>query len=519
MARTTPPANPQPSQQRLLAIRIKRLKNLIDVDIEFDEDRPLTAILGPNGFGKSSILHALAASFFSPMARGGESFRFVDFFPNTPHGVWSGTNFTVAHRYSVVGDVKNESTNVRKETSQWLPIQKYLPKREVYYIGVKSAVPKIETQKTRLRLKYSTNDLIDEKSNEIRIKSGLVFNRDYTKYHANEITRNKKLIGVEFRGLNYSALSMGAGEQRIFEILKIVVMAGKYSLILIDEIDLLLHADALKRFLTILHEYASDDRRKLQIIFTTHRESVLQLEKFISIKHIYQTPIPPHRTFCFSETKPDAIYRLTGQQHRPLEVACEDDVSTAIIDRVATEMGVRPYTEITRFGAADNCFTLIAALQLSGLNLDDSLFVIDGDRFQTQQLQAERMNKVLTGDHHADVVRRQAALSFVRQFAPPAIEPPEKMLHSLIRSVAKTGDHYIDDIIDAALDFEVVGDSHDYVDIIIDRLGGSREVGLSKIVFVASKSTGWAEYTSSIRAWFDSKVNQVTEQYSSNILP
>jgi hypothetical protein len=392
-----------------------------------------------------------------------------------------------------------------------LPIPKYLPKREVYFIGVNSAVPKIETQKTRLKIKYATNDLTDEKSNEIRRKSGIVFNREYTKYHANEINKNKKLIGVEYRGVNFSALSMGAGEQRVFEILKTVVMAGKYSLILIDEIDLLLHTDALKRFLTILNEYASDERRKLQIIFTTHRESVLQFEKFIAVKHIYQTPIPPHRTFCFNETKPDAIYRLTGHQQRPLEVACEDDVATAIIERVATDVGVRPYTEITRFGAADNCFTLIAALLLSDKNLENSIFVIDGDRFQTEALKAERMEKVLTGNHPADIDRRNVALSYVRQLSPPTIEPPEKRLHTLIRSVPKCGDQEIDFVIDAALEFVIVADAHEYVTRIIEKLGTSRELGLNKIAFVASKSADWADYISALKVWFQSKVAQVRE--------
>lgn len=48
----------------LQSIQVARLKGLIDADaIRFDEQKPLTALMGPNGFGRSSILHVLAASF------------------------------------------------------------------------------------------------------------------------------------------------------------------------------------------------------------------------------------------------------------------------------------------------------------------------------------------------------------------------------------------------------------------------------------------------------------------------
>ncbi|MFA5515722.1 MAG: ATP-binding protein [Desulfuromonadales bacterium] len=177
MARTKFPAEFQPSQQRLLAMRITRLKNLIDVEIEFDENRPLTAIRGPNGFGKSSILHALAASFSRPVSSSVEDHRYVDFFPNTPHGVWSGTDFVISHKYRLGPDVHNQAPHIRKETGQWLPLPKKRPVREVHFVGVRSAVPKIETQETRRRIKYATNDLTDENSKEIREKTGIVFNR------------------------------------------------------------------------------------------------------------------------------------------------------------------------------------------------------------------------------------------------------------------------------------------------------------------------------------------------------
>ncbi|MCK4622975.1 MAG: AAA family ATPase [Desulfuromonadales bacterium] len=509
MVRTKfPQPRHRPSQQRLQALRVIKLKNLNNVDIEFAEDG-LTAILGPNGFGKSTVLHALAATF-SPLHTGeGQDKRFVDFFPNTPHGVWMGSVFVVAHKFSLGAEKKTIATLVQKMTGQWYPIAKSRPVRETYFIGVKSAVPKIEVQGTRRRLQYSTEELSDDTSLEIRGKAGFVFNRDYTKYHSNQVSSRRNFIGVEYRGVNFSALAMGAGEQRVFEILSTVIKAKKYALILIDEIDLLLHTDALARLMNVLDDYAK--KKNLQIIFTTHREAILDFEEFIAVRHLYQANVTPHRTFCFNETRPDAISRLTGQPNRPLAVACEDDVSTAIIEKVAIQAKVRKYTEITRFGAAINCFTLIAALMLNGDDLSNSIFVIDGDVYETDEKKAERVDEVLTGNHPADVKRREDAPYYVRQFSPVTKLPPEQVLHSLVCTVPSTGDSEIDDVITAAQNVTVVANSHDYVDKIIETLGTSREVGMSRIVNVAAKADGWNDYVASIREWFEEKHDHVVE--------
>lgn len=130
-------------------------------------------------------------------------------------------------------------------------------------------------------------------------------------------------------GLRYSALSMSAGEQKVFYILEKVFRATKYSLILIDELDLLLHDQAMKKLIEVILERAED--KNLQVIFTTHRESVLELEDKINIRHIV---CRSGKTLCFNETKPDAINRLTGVQPRPIEVFVEDDLASTIVKKL-----------------------------------------------------------------------------------------------------------------------------------------------------------------------------------------
>ena len=50
------------SQQRINSLKIKKLKNLKNCNIDLS-NKPLVAIMGVNGVGKSTILHALACCY------------------------------------------------------------------------------------------------------------------------------------------------------------------------------------------------------------------------------------------------------------------------------------------------------------------------------------------------------------------------------------------------------------------------------------------------------------------------
>ena len=509
-----------PSQQRLIHLQITRLKNLTDVTIKFDEQKRLTAILGPNGFGKSTVLHALAASFQpQKVTQGniasmlGEDRRYIDYFPNTPHGTWSSTSYNIVHFFREGAHTQIATLPVNKGIRQWLPLAKRRPEREVHFIGVSSSIPAIELGWPRSKIEYTTNDLSDTDSLEIRQKAGYILNRDYTRYHTNRVSSRSSLIGVEFQGVNYSALSMGAGEQRLFRILRKVKTAGDYSLILIDELDLLLHTDALNRLLSVLNDYAEE--KKLQIVFTTHRESVVDFDSFVAIRHIYRTPVAPYKVFCFEETKPDALTRLTGHAQRPLSIFCEDDVSTAIVEKVAQQAGLRKFVEISRFGAADNCFTLASALLLSNQELENSIFVLDGDVFTTPPEREARMKKGLTGDSPHDVDRRANALSRIVQFASQATRCPEQELHTMLVGLSLGDDVGQNEVVAAAQNIVAVVDVHHYADNVIASLGESRTVGLRRIIDAAANSTAWNAYVAPIRTWLDQKHPALIENANS----
>jgi len=491
------------TQQIIHSLKIKQLKNLIDLDMSFDGSS-VTAILGPNGNGKSTVLHALACAF-EPNGNG-ENYKFSSFFlPNTD-ALWNGSEMEVTHSYRD-GQIQYESiTRKYKKTDiRWTPRYANRPKRDVIYIGIDKCVPMIESEKRNSRINYSTESLNEAIITTILEKASLVLNRRYSAYNMHT-SSGKKFIGVEMDGLRYSALSMSAGEQKVFYILEKIFKSKKYTLILIDELDLLLHDRAMKILVEVIQERAIV--KNLQIIFTTHRESILELEDKINIRHILCTP---EKSLCFNETKPDAINRLTGVQPKPIEIFVEDDLAQTIIRKVSSQLRGAKYVSIQRYGAAINCFTTVGGLLFGGDNCDNSAFLLDGDVYSTLEEKRDRLNKVITGNDQQAINYRVGALSKIFQLNLPENMNPEKYLHSLIVGMSESDNHEFNEIIDVAKEVIIVNDDHKYIYDVLERLGWDNATGISKIIDLVATTDSWSSYTQEIHDWMKGKIDLVKE--------
>ena len=413
------------SEQVLNKIQIDNLKGLIDLEIDFTE-KHLVAILGPNGIGKSTILHAIAC--VNNPVKDTVNHRLSEFFTPTTHSIWTGSSFTVFQNYRDGKIVtSNHKTHFRKVVGRWAPRYVSRIERYVSFIGIKTCVPIIENETQQSRIKFNTTPLTDSISNRVRQLAGEILNKNYDSYNRHNSGASKQYIGVSSCGINYSSLSMGAGEQRIFYILSEVLKAPNHGLIIIDEIDLLLHQDALLRLTKTLNSIAKE--KHLQIIFTTHSQALLTID-YIAVRHLYHTPI---KTLCFNQTRPDALQRLTGSQVRPLEIFVEDDLAFSLIKKICSEVGMSKYVSIKPFGAAINCFTAACGAILNNLsNQENMLFVLDGDEYKTDFNKRERIAKVLTGDTPLHIEQRQIAFGRITQFLLPEEQRPEKYYHSLI---------------------------------------------------------------------------------------
>jgi len=496
------------SNQVLKRIKIDNLKSLIDLDIDFTE-KPLVAILGPNGIGKSTILHAIAC-VNNPVTLPYPTvnYKLSAFFTPTTHSIWTGSAFSVYQDYRDGTNLTTDhGTHFRKQIGRWAPRYVSRIERYVSYIGIKTCVPIIESETRQSRIQFNTIPLDDVVSNQVRQLAGVVMNKTYDTYNRHRSGASKEYIGVSTSGINYSSLSMGAGEQRIFYILTEALKAPNYGLLIIDEIDLLLHQDALFRLMSTLNEIANS--KHLQIIFTTHAQSLLVLD-FISVRHLYHTPV---KTLCFNQTKPDALQRLTGTQVRPLEIFVEDDLAHSIIKKTCAEEGMSKYVSIKTYGAAINCFTAVAGSILNNLdNQENMLFVLDGDEFKTNENKIEKIARVLTGNTAAHIANRQTAFNRVSQFVLPDNQSPERYYHSLICALDdnQLNAEYLE-IVQAARQIVNANDNHKFFDDVIARMDFTRAVGLNKLVDILSLTDKWPEIKLNIKDWLDMKRDLVIE--------
>jgi len=287
----------------------------------------------------------------------------------------------------------------------------------------------------------------------------------------------------------------------VFRILDTVFRAPNYALLLIDEIDLFLHQDALHRLLDKLHEHCESKHK--QLIFTTHFPPVAKLYDKVAIATLHRIAA---KTVLWRGYSYDGLRHITGQQERPLMVYGEDDVAEAIIGKVANDLGIRRHVQIGRYGPAVNAFALGTGLLLSGQVLANLLIVLDGDRFAEPNERRDQIKKVLTGDQPQHDQQRRSLYLKVKSFNPFQSFSPEQMLHRLLHTVQANGLPAEDqEVLVIAHAIHNVPEKHAFVDQIIAQTGENRQVGLSKIVSIAARANGWERFTRVVRAWLESR--------------
>ena len=143
----------------LKSVYFKKLKGLTDIEIVFE--KPLTAIMGVNGAGKTTVIHALAC-LYKPDGKG-ENHKFPEFFiPNTDSR-WMGSELK-----ATFATEKGEVSRVYgKNLDRWKPRYEDRPKRNVYYIGIDTCLPEIEKETSTSQVTYNSETLDDKESKRI----------------------------------------------------------------------------------------------------------------------------------------------------------------------------------------------------------------------------------------------------------------------------------------------------------------------------------------------------------------
>ena len=473
------------SQQVIKSIYIEKLKQLEEVKCTF-EGHNLTAILGVNGCGKSTILHALACCY-QPLETG-QDHKFSDFFLPNNFNIWNGSNFRIQYSYKEREIERPDNTKVYKKTADRWSRYVNRPKRDVFYIGINSCVPDIEKVKERSKINIANkgeNRILQTIIDKI---SHILGGKYQNCYNGSRAKREYKIVKRD--GLDYPSIAMGAGEQRLLTILEIVFSAPKYSLILIDELDLTLHTQALNRLLDILIEQSN--AKHLQIIFTTHRENITQRTD-INIRHLYQVD---NKTFCFEGVNNACMDLITGEATKKIKIFVEDQLSKSIIETLARELRIQRYCEIRTFGDIQNGFTVATVKAVENKEIENILIVLDGDKYVSAEEKISVLKNRFSGNTQYEDDIRTRALSLIKEYNSPKSESPDHFIIETVKSENK-----ISEIRDIVVGLGVLQDDHDYIENIAARLGIEKKAAGEELIREIKNSDKWINYIQPIREW------------------
>lgn len=255
----------------LPSLRMSNVRSFEKQNISFDF--PVTAIIGTNGGGKSTVLGAAALAY--------KTVKPGDFFPKSNIGDNSMANWRID--YDIIDRSINKggifTRNARFVSAKWR--RDNVPDRQVIVIPIQRTVPANEQTKFKhfigLAQKHKDDIEFTPIGSDVLNHVGRILGKDASKYQRISLSSDKsKSILVGMKNSNdYSQFHFGAGEASIIDMVIKLEEANDNALILIEEIENGLHPLATRKMVEYLFDVA--ERKKCQIIFTTHSEYALDV--------------------------------------------------------------------------------------------------------------------------------------------------------------------------------------------------------------------------------------------------
>lgn len=232
---------------------------------------PVTAIVGINGGGKTTVLGAAACAY--------KTIKPSLFF--TKSGRFDSSMQNWKFEYELIDKKIKPSDAIRRSAkfthSRW---SRSGLEREVAVFGVSRTVPANE----RPELNRCASQKFDVSPENIdKINSGVakavasILDKDISKFSFLRVDSSGRvtlLAGQTPIGKAYSEFHFGAGESSIIRMAIKLETIAENSLVLIEEIENGLHPVATIRMVEYLIDLAQ--RRKIQVIFTTHSNDALK---------------------------------------------------------------------------------------------------------------------------------------------------------------------------------------------------------------------------------------------------
>lgn len=312
----------------LKKVRLNPIRGFEDESVNFDF--PVTAIIGPNGGGKTTVLGAAGCAYITvkPSQFFAKSGRFDDNMQN-----WK-INYELIDKQ--INNRDSISRTIKFTNFKWT--RDHLS-RTVAVFGVSRTVPANERAEFR---KCASSRFTIEKERIFELEQAVIsssqkiLGKDLTGYNRITVDDNGKvtlLTGMTEKGIQFSEFHFGAGESSIIKMVLEIENLPDNSLILIEEIENGLHPIATIRMVEYLIDVAI--RKKSQAIFTTHsNEALLPLPA----KAIWSAI---NNKFFQGKLDVKSLRAITGQVEARLAIFVEDEFAKLWVESViATDTNI-----------------------------------------------------------------------------------------------------------------------------------------------------------------------------------
>lgn len=251
----------------LLGLTLNGVRGFGEATVRFDF--PVTAVIGTNGGGKTTVLGAAGTIYSGIRPR-----RFF-----SKSGKYDSTMKGWTVEYDVVDREVKQNGVVRRTASfkdqRW---RRDTLARDVLVFGVSRTVPANERKELQkcATAKFSASR-VEELSDEVADAVEKILGKSVAGFRRLRVGRGGDvtlLAGTTDAGESYSEFHFGAGEASVIRMVREIEQAPNQSLILIEEIENGLHPVATVRMVEYLMEVA--ERKRVQTVFTTHSDDALR---------------------------------------------------------------------------------------------------------------------------------------------------------------------------------------------------------------------------------------------------
>lgn len=354
-------------ERYLPSLRMINVRSFQNQQINFDF--PVTAVIGTNGGGKSTVLGAAALAY--------KANKPGDFFPKSNIGDNSMADWKI--EYNAIDRSVNKSGLVNRSArfvaAKWR--RDDVLSRQVVVIPIQRTVPANEQARFKhfiglAKKKGIVSTPIDA---SIAAHVGRILGKDASGYARVSLKSEPSkaiLVGVKHKN-DYSQFHFGAGEASIIGMVSQIEDAEPNALILIEEIENGLHPLATKKMVEYLFDVAK--RKKVQVIYTTHSEYALDL-------------LPPKAIWgCIDGTAYqgkltiESLRALTGSVTKERAIFVEDDFAKDFCNEIVRQYApdLLEQTEIHKAGGFPYVVEVLKHHNSNPTIKHKAVAVIDGD--------------------------------------------------------------------------------------------------------------------------------------------